>query len=422
MQIDRKKYIVFLFFISTLIFILLLDSIDIYNTRVFLYFTSFFDLSLNPYQYYAIPTPPIFISLLLPQFYIYRLTTSLVLASDFMRIINLIFLISSALIAMKMTSRLTGDRIRYNAIFYGILFSPFLFFVNFIFNEQDMLSIFLLLSSIYLLLFENKIELKFAGGLLLAYTSFFYFFPILIIPTLLVYEKTKRSLISLLILVSFSFLILFILFQKDLNWSIFGNGAGLVSSSVGTVPLFSILNLIPGAFLSPFTSFLSNLNYIMDITVLVLVFTIPIISRYYHRSIFMPLSVILLLPFLFFKIYNYDEFVWIIPFSSIYITANWSKKHLTSKVLLSQLCLLPATLIFNMYAAPGFGQGTGVFYLLYDQFHYPLSLYSVFPDYIQFTELLDLVGFSLILSLGLVIVTSSKSENTDKNKKNGNNG
>ena len=134
MQIDRKKYIVFLFFISTLIFILLLDSIDIYNTRVFLYFTSFFDLSLNPYPYYSIPTPPIFISLLLPQFYIYRLTTSLVLASDFMRIINLIFLVFSALIAMKITSRLTGDRVRYNAIFYGILFSPFLFFVNFIFK------------------------------------------------------------------------------------------------------------------------------------------------------------------------------------------------------------------------------------------------------------------------------------------------
>ncbi|OWP54428.1 MAG: hypothetical protein B2I18_03925 [Cuniculiplasma sp. C_DKE] len=63
-----------------------------------------------------------------------------------------------------------------------------------------------------------------------------------------------------------------------------------------------------------------------------------------------------------------------------------------------------------MYDAPGFGQGSGIFYLSYSQFHYPLSLYSIVPGYIIFTRIFDLIGFVSILLFGIAIIKTKESE------------
>lgn len=423
---EKERLVYLSFFIaSTLTFIIIIKTIDIYNTKSFLYFSSFYYLSLNPYTYFPLPTPPLILTMLLPQFYLYNITMNLQVASDFLRVTNLIFSVFSAIITMKIVLKFTNDEKKANAVFYALLFSPFIFFVNYIFNEQDILPIFIMLASFYTLYFQKNLMLKFGGALMLAYASFFYYFPVVMIPTLLIYESNKKKLLTLLLLLFVSFSLFYTIFLNVFSWSILENGVGAIGTSASTIPLFSILNVIPGAYFSSFNQPLSLLSNIFEILSMLLVFIIPILSKHLKKPIFIPLSIIFSVLFLFLKITAVDEFIWMLPFSTICIGAFSSVKLLKTRLLLMQFCLLPAFFLFNMYGAPGYGQGTGIFYLTYSQFHYSIALYSLIPNFPLITKILDAVGFiSIFLVIAYVINLSRKlsdirkiPEETDLKKK-----
>ena len=397
----RKLVHVSIFIALTLTFIITIKTIDIYNTRDFLYFSSFYYLSLNPYTYFPLPTPPLILTMLLPQFYFYSITMNLQLVSDFLRIINLIFSILSAILIMQIVLKFTNDEKKANAVFYALLFSPFIFFVNYIFNEQDILPIFLMLASFYMLYLQKNFTLKFAGALMLAYASFFYYFPILMIPTLLIYERNKKGFLTLSLLLFVGFSLFYTIFLKVLNWSILANGIGAIGTSASSVPAFSILNVIPGAYFSSFNHPLSLLNNIFEILTLLLVFTIPLLLKYLKKPIFFPLAIIFSIPFMLLKITVVDEFIWMLPFSAITIGVFSSLNFLKARLILIQFCFLPAFFVFNMYEAPGYGQGTGIFYLTYTQLHVAIALYSIIPNFPLVTKILDAIGF---ISIFLVIV------------------
>jgi hypothetical protein len=78
-----------------------------------------------------------------------------------------------------------------------------------------------------------------------------------------------------------------------------------------------------------------------------------------------------------------------------------------------------------MYGAPGYGQGSGIFYLTYTQLHYAIALYSFIPDFALVTKILDVIGFiSIFLVIAYIINLSRKitdigkiPEETDIKKK-----
>ncbi len=417
MKGDKKLVVGTIFVILTLFFVITIKTIDLYNTRTFLYFSSFLNLSLNPVSFFPLPTPPLTLSIFLPQFYAYNLTTNLQVASDFMRVINIIFSVLSAFLVMKIVSKFTNDEVKSNAAFYVFLLSPFIFFVNYIFNEQDILPIFLTLLSFYLLYFQNSLISSFAGTLLIVYASFFYYFPVLMIPSLLIYENDKKKFLSILLffLVSFSFF--YTSFLKTLNWEILSNAVGAVSPSASGIPVFSILNVIPGTFFSSFTPTLSLVSSAFTVLVLLLVVTIPLLFKHFKKPIFLTLAVVFSLPFLLLKITAVDEFIWILPFLVISFVSFSTPKFIKTKLLIIQLCLLPAFFVFNMYGAPGYGQGSGIFYLTYTQFHVAIAIYSIVPAFELVTRVLDVVGFIAIVLVNAYVLFASKTSTDNKKQK-----
>lgn len=410
---SRLKVSVLAFVVATIGFLLVVCPIDIANTRSFLYYSSFFYLSLNPNAYYIIPTPPIFLSILLPQFYVYIFTFNLRFASFFFALINLIFSVFSSIIIMRIVFILTKKREKATSAFYVMLFSPFLFFINYIFIEQDIYAIFLTLSSFYLLYFERKVSLRVAGAFLLAYATFFYYFPVLIIPSLIIYEKGWRERLTTLSLLIFTLSFLYISFLRNVLWSILGNGAGAISASSVGLPVFDILNVFQAGIALPLTPLTSEIYRIILFGVVALVFIIPIVFRVFKKSIILPLLVTFSLIFLFLKIYNGDEFIWIIPFASIAIAYYSNNRLLKTKLFLSQLYMVPLIIVFNMWASAGYGYGTGVFYLTYMTFHLPITVYSLIPHYVLVNKILDIATFVLILmNIFYVLILSRKMKET----------
>ena len=402
----------------TLSYLFVVRPIDTFNTREFLYYSSFFYLSLNPSTFFNIPTPPIFSFILFPQFLVYMMSTNLELSSFVLALINLFSTIFSSLLIMNIIMKLKGMQKNANSAFYMLMFSPFLFFINFIFVEQDIVAIFLTLSSFYLLYFHKKFTLQLAGVLLLAFATFFYYFPILVIPSLFVYKKSwkERSIFIVLLIIFFSFF--YFAMVNNVGWSILGNGVGAISTSGGSLPLFSILNILPGGLSPSFTPLLSQLYTILSLFALILVISVPVISKLFEKSIVIPLLISFSVPFLFLKIYNGDEFIWILPFITIAIAYFADEHLLKTKLLISQIYLLPVIIIINMWAAPNYGYGTGFFYFTYPTFHLAVSIYSLIPMYVLVTKLLAVcLFFVIVFNIVYVMVLSRKKVYSEKKVK-----
>ena len=401
------------FTIFTISLIVYVKSIDIINTRLFLYFSSFYYLGLNPYPFARIPTPPIFLSILLPQFGLYVTTFSLQSVSDFFRIVNLIFSLFASFVLLKIVSKMTNNKNKLHASFYMFLLSPFLFYVNYIHVEQDIIVIFLTLVSFYFICFSEKLLVKTAGAILLAYASFFYLFPILLIPSILVYQKSKKDSIFLFILLASAILLFYASFLANLNWNVVSNGVGLSTAPIGGpgVSIFTIWNVLTKGPFYPFTPFLARLYDFFLIFVIFLVISIPVILRYFKKPIILSIAITFSVFFMFLNIYNGDEFIWILPFVTIAIAYVSKEKLMKTRILLSQMYMLPLLILFNMWDAPGYGEGTGIFYLTYEQFHTPIALYSLVPHFVTASKLLDLLIFLLIFAnvLYLLLVTRKKS-------------
>ena len=159
------------------------------------------------------------------------------------------------------------------------LLSPFLFYVNYIHVEQDIIAIFLTLVSFYFICFSEKLLFKFAGAILLAYASFFYLFPILLVPSILVYQKSKKDSIFLFIILASAILLFYASFLANLNWSVVSNGVGLSTAPIGGpgVSIFTIWNVLTKGPFNPFTPFLARLYDFFLIFVIFLVISIPVI-------------------------------------------------------------------------------------------------------------------------------------------------
>jgi len=404
-SLKQMVIVTFIFLFISTSFIILIRTIDIINIRNFLYFSSFSALSLNPYSYFPQPTPPVFLSILLPQFCLYLVNFNLQVASDFFRYINLLFSVLLSLLVWKIAVDITNDKKKGMSAFYVLLLSPFFFYVNFVFNEQDIFPIFLTVLSFYLIQFGKNDLVRFTGSFLLIYAAFFYYFPILLVPTLIIYSPGKRRKLLLFTFLIFSFLLFYSSFLITLNWDILGNGIGALGASAGDVPVFSIFNIFPGVFFHNFTPLLTAVNGVLIYAAVALALILPLLFRYLNLSIFVPIAFILAFPFLFLKIYNWDEFLWPVPFFTLAIVAISSDTtFLKTKLLLSQIYLLPTLVVLNMFGAPGYGQGTGIFYFTYGQFKLPIVIYSIIPSYERVSRVLDLIGFLLLLGVIVYVI------------------
>ena len=410
----KQFFVMFLFSVLTSIFIFSIQTIDIVNTRNFLYSSSFIFTSQNPYfqgYQYSIATPPVFFSLLIPMFIIYLETGNLVLSFLFLRIANLVFTLGVSIIIYKIVYKTSSSNNRSHSAWISILLSPILFFISFIYSEQSIFGIFLMLIGIYLIFFVGRknLILEFAGVFIIVYSIFLYYFPALLVIPIILYSKDKSIAIARTILFFMAGSATFLLFKLIFSYNLLVSGAASVTG-YSDIPIFNILAVFTKGIISqPYSSSLTTLQNTLNFLFLFLIILLPIIFRIYKKDLILLLSILFILPFLLLRIFNWDEFVWIIPFSILTIARLSNERRLKLKLLGVQLFYLPILILFNMFAAPTYGQGTGIFYLTYYQFHKAIPLFTYVPRYVQVTAILDILNFFFIFCILLYECTFLKT-------------
>jgi hypothetical protein len=394
---------------TALVFTVLIRTEDFANIRNFQYASSYLVLSLNPYPIFPFPPPPNSFAYFLPQFWVYQTTWLGYDSTIVLKIFGILGSLGLGAFVYLTARKLTHSSDKSRAALFAVLASPFLFFFTFVYVEQDVIPLALVLAGTYFLLPHTSegrlpvLDLTLGTGLLV-YGAFLYYFPIIVIWSLLVFSNSWRKSIAFVIAISSWTVVLYSTYAFRGFWPFFSNLSGTLQPA-GKVPVFSVLNLFVPVFNSPFTSLATQVSTVFLAICAVLSIAIPILLRARRGSLFLSLSLGMALPFLFTKIYNADETVWVIPFVTLFLVTQIGERNIRFWLLLSQCWLVPVIVLFNMWTAAGYGAGTGVYYLTYTQFHAPIVIYNLFPDPGALSTALDLAAFSILAALCLVLVS-----------------
>lgn len=396
------------FLLLALVFTFLIRTSDPANVSTFQYASSFLVLSLNPYNALQFPPPPNYFSFLLPSFWAYETHWQVYDTTTVLKLYSIVATLLLGGLVYKIAFRYTNSGSKSQAAFLAILASPFLFYVSFMEAGQDVIGLVFAVAGLYYLIpLTNSKRLSTTdlvlGSGLLVYGMFLYYFPLIVIWSLFVFSKNRKKAIFFGVSVAAWTCFFYLAYAYGGLWQFLPNISG-ATQATKLVPVYSILNLATPGLNSPwtaFTPFTAELSLCMLICCLVSVLILPVLLRYAKRSILLSLATTMALPFLFAKIYNGDEMVWVLPFVALFLVTRLQEKRIGLWLLVSQCWLLPQIFVLNMWIAPGYGAGTGVFYFTYLQFHNPTVVYTLFPQPYALSKLLDLTTF---LSLSWMVV------------------
>ncbi len=414
----KKLLVLFLIYIFVgAVFVKYLLTFDIFNTQVFIKSASYLYISQNPYLFYPNQFPPNFFLFLLPTFLMYvKSGYNIFIYIETLKIIQMLFSAITAYITYLFILHYSTNQSRAIVGFTAILFSPVLFWVNFIQLEQSPIGIMFTFISLYaILVIANREKGRFlillAGTVMLWYSAFLYLIPIALMPSLLIYQKTKRESIEFLFAMAISFSIFYIPFTFFNMFDIIGGTAAI--SAVGSSGVgFTIVGLL-GPHIWPPDSFQLFLKEIFTMFFVPLVFLIPIFLRFLKRgNVFLSMIFALVTLFLLLTISNLDEFSWVLPFLVLYSAVILNEKRLFSKLLLVQLYDFPYIFLFIVGGSIFNTNGSGIFYLSYLQFHLDINL-DLYPWAPITTKILVLLGFIFFVFLILLLLNKDKNKHKD---------
>ena len=398
-------------------FFVALYFVDIQNTRDFLLAGSYWYVGQDPYQFLSIPPPINFAALTLPMFAVYVAAgNDLIVSVAFIKSIQLAASVAASLLVFKLATKRGASPTNARWAFLAFLFSPVLFYLNYIQVEQDILGIAISLLAFYVLLDsiegrETSYAILLIGFLLLWYSVFLYYLPIVLAIVVLVYQKDLRRFFVALSALALALLFFLVPLTILHLWDFLGNISGTTSSGA-LVSVYSILNLLAPGFNGPYGPALSSVNFVLTLIWIGLVVAVPLLSRFLRFGPLVPTTALFAATFMLLQIYNGDEFVWVLPFATV-LLATTLERHVLASLLLLQLYMLPVLLLSNMYAAPGAGAGTGVYYLGYLQFHQAVSIAPLIPNFKVLSKVLDVAAFVGLGSVfGLAYEFSRRSRPT----------
>jgi len=422
-MIPKKMWIsIIIYILISVLIVFSFKFVDIFNFRGFLYNSSFLFLNQNPYILFPQPFPPNFYSFLIPTFLVYIVSGSnLFAAVDFLKIFQLIVSILESLIIYFIVLEETGSEKKGKAAFYAIIFSPFLFSVNFIETEQSPVGILFALLALYLFIKMAKQEkysyiMLISASVLLWYSVFIYYFPIVIVAALLIYQKNVRNFLKMIFGMGIGLSVFYLPFRFTNFWELFTNLSGIAAPPTKSAIVFSIINFFSASSGFQLDKFQVELQAGMNVLFLLSLLLVPIIFKIYKRPLYSAISLIFIILFITIGISNYDEFVWIIPFITIAVAVNNESKFLTLRLFLLQLYLIPYFIIFNMWGAPGYGSGSGIYYLSYLQFHNSTAIYNFFPNPVSFTKFFIFLGFLFLIYLAFLSIEKPPNDSVGNNE------
>lgn len=346
------------------IFFVLLPTYDTSNLSVWTELALSFHSSFPVFLHNPSPEGAYSILFLIPMQLSYAMSLNLTVASQALKGMIFVFTFLLLWVSLKILEKHNSSDRKKEILALLILFNPAIIFINYVWAEPDILTSFFTILSLYFFR-EKPLKRYFGnitfGSLSLSIGALLFFFPILLIPSI-IYNTSKEDhrilvMVTIVLTMLCSFIFQFFLINGGV-YDYFGAFSG--TSSV----------LSPGGLRTGLFYFLS----INDVTktvilsgllVLIAVF-IPIVMRHYRVSELHVDFVIIALLLFISPVINLDNFMFLVPFVFLGILTEHAEPSLRKLILMNLIMIIPlvfAPLLYQHNAVQG------LFYWFYPLLH-----------------------------------------------------
>lgn len=387
---------------------------DYFNLNVTIYGASYLYLGMGPYMagnqivaaYMILPYNLLtFIIYLLSSFSVFFTYISL-------KIVGLVFIYMIAIVLWKTIARNT--KIGKTLLIGTIVLNPFLIIFNDISLSTVFIPIFFTLLSYYML-FECKFgenTTTAIGVFALLIATFTYYFPILVVPSYLIYQQSNRRRIKFIFFLIAEGTLLFVPSQF---FHLSSSFAGTVVSGSASLYPYSVFNLLP-----QFSqTILLKHQIFITLAIIIMSLVFPLILKKAKFSLSFSVVLVLLVSLLLQPSGTYpDSFLVLLPFEVVILSRAKEPTFTYLNSLIPQLFMIPLLVIEELLNGPGYV--TGVFYWLYTILHKNIVIYNLIPYPKTTWELL--VALTIVLALwGIIFLIKSdltRISETDVNDNN----
>lgn len=335
---------------------------------------------------------PFTLMLFVPAYYIYVASGfNLYFSYLFYKVIFLIF---QSFLALSL-SRLVSEPKKQKKLFLFILLNPALIIVNFIWVEIDIIPVYFLAISYLLLRLapsdRNGLFRSVLGGLAFTVSALFYWYPLLLLPTILLYSRYRRDRVFLLTL-TISLISLMLVYLILMSPS----GSLLTSTLTGSNSLISRRGI------SGLQYFIVIKGYEYVALLAAICLLLPVIMKKLKISEYYAILLVITAVLLTSDIPSPDNDIFVIPFCFLPLILSQPKFLKLSWLLLSELLPLTSLLFVSIYVQNTLPDGNGIFYWGYSLFH----LNVILLNGVRETRLFFLVFNIAILISGIVSLVS----------------
>ena len=399
LRLERPKYFIrdhkylikvyLAFFIINLI--LIFFGYDSANLNGYVYSGSLIELGLNPYKfgnmaeaYFEVPY------LYLISYAYHTFNYSIPATYVFVKIIGIFSYTVASFLIYDIISHKSKN---YKAIFTLLLLNPFFFFYNDIQTVDTFFIIMLLVLGVWILQkdrWHNKTFALISGIFFILVSTFTLYFPILILPSLIVFrKKNKEKLLMIFILLTESAIMLIPIVLMHLSTSFPAYLFNPAPILIRRAAFFSIFWLIGGLTQNVY----SSLDVLSALTVVIISLVIPVVMKLLKHSVMFSISLVLLLSFIItLNGVTPDLYIYLSIFLFISSADIENFRILKVTGYLITLSIIPLAIIQEFYW--GLDGTTGIFYWLYPFLHLRIAFYSLLTQ----RQISDLIDFFLLLN------------------------
>ena len=393
-------------FVINIVFIVT-PFMDIFNVFGWIHLASYFGANQPIFKNVSWPGGPFYMLVFVPIYFSYIFSDfNLYVVILVLKLILFLFVILTSMLLYRITKADNPKNAK--AVLFFALTSPTILAVCYEFTQFDIVPVFFVLFSYYVFYYKaiskNELINESFGIFLFCIAIFFEYYPLLLIPTLLVYSVNNNARLKRLILLlgeGFGFYLFnMYLFRGSYNYA--ESFAGGTISNHGLIGLSHYVQL--------------PIFWLYGIIFLVSVIIPVIFKRFRYNQNASYLVVVGIFIYLSPSVLE-NDFLWLFTFTILLLVDNGGRKISYYTFLLSQLFILVGIIGFNVYDGTGTSQQQGVFYFGYMVFHKNIILlntqylYNLFFFWYNLSLILSLVfTFAYTLSKTSKKVLGSKQE------------
>jgi hypothetical protein len=284
-------------------------------------------------------------------------------------------------------------------IFLFTILNPSIIYITLFWIQFDIIPVFFATLSFYLLTkwrLNNSFFRIFVAMIPMFIAIFTTYYPLIFIPTLILYSKNlkeKKYILFGSIILGFIFLITDVLFLRGFNFSYVENlnGAGLASNFYQGLQLFIT---IPTRY------------YIIFLGIMVLL--VPFLLRKKGYGLYTTLYVLLLLFLYTSASAGFDTYLWLFPFTVLAILEGQHQKNRFYYMFVMNIPIFVEAIFSNFIMGTGYQQG--IFYFGYEVFHINYLFVKTLAQFQYFVTVFNSVLLASIVGTIIIILTINRVE------------